>query len=67
LTPAETAEHWRRSYLNTRHGKPIAFSRDWQDQHELAGEVMFTTIDMTMSIIIRATASLDLSRVTKAW
>jgi nitrile hydratase accessory protein len=28
---AETAEHWRRSYLNTPHGKPIAFSREWQD------------------------------------
>jgi nitrile hydratase accessory protein len=28
----EAAEHWRRSYLNTPHGKPIAFSREWQDQ-----------------------------------
>jgi nitrile hydratase accessory protein len=28
---AEAAEHWRRSYLNTPHGKPVAFSRDWQD------------------------------------
>jgi nitrile hydratase accessory protein len=35
---AETAEHWRRSYLNTPHGKPIAFSREWQDQPELEGE-----------------------------
>lgn len=32
---AETAEHWRRSYLNTPHGKPIAFSREWQDSPEL--------------------------------
>ena len=32
---AETAEHWRRSYLNTPHGRPIAFSREWQDSPEL--------------------------------
>jgi nitrile hydratase accessory protein len=32
---AETAEHWRRSYLNTPHGKPIAFSREWHDAPEL--------------------------------
>jgi nitrile hydratase accessory protein len=41
LTPeeiAEAAEHWRRSYLNTPHGKPIAFSREWQDAPELEGE-----------------------------
>jgi nitrile hydratase accessory protein len=31
---AETAEHWRRSYLNTPHGEPIAFSREWQDSPE---------------------------------
>jgi nitrile hydratase accessory protein len=31
---AETAEHWRRSYLNTPHGQPIAFSREWQDSPE---------------------------------
>ncbi len=34
---AETAEHWRRSYLATEHGKPIAFRRDLpemaQDEH----------------------------------
>lgn len=32
MTPMEideTAEHWRRSYLNTPHGKPIELSRDW--------------------------------------
>jgi len=34
----ETAEHWRRSYLNTPHGKPIAFSREWQDSPEHEGE-----------------------------
>jgi nitrile hydratase accessory protein len=28
---AEVAEHWRRSYLKTPHGKPIVFCRDWQD------------------------------------
>jgi nitrile hydratase accessory protein len=35
---AETAEHWRRSYLNTPHGKPIDFSREWEGQPELEGE-----------------------------
>lgn len=34
----ETAEHWRRSYLNTPHGKPIAFSREWQDAPAHEGE-----------------------------
>lgn len=32
LTPdeiAETSEHVRRSFLNTPHGKPIVFSRQW--------------------------------------
>lgn len=32
VTPGEvdeTAEHWRRSYLNTPHGKPIELSRGW--------------------------------------
>lgn len=24
-----TAEHWRRSYLNTPHGKPVELSREW--------------------------------------
>jgi nitrile hydratase accessory protein len=28
---AETQEHWRRSYLNTEHGMPVAFSRNWRD------------------------------------
>ena len=32
---AEKAEHWRRSYLNTPHGEPIAFSRGWQDPPEV--------------------------------
>lgn len=32
------AEHWRRSYLNTPHGKPIAFSREWQDVPDFEGE-----------------------------
>lgn len=32
---AETAEHWRRSYLNTPHGQPIAFSREWEDSPAL--------------------------------
>jgi nitrile hydratase accessory protein len=27
---ADTAEHWRRSYLNTAHGSPVAFSRNWR-------------------------------------
>jgi nitrile hydratase accessory protein len=35
---AAAAEHWRRSYLNTPHGKPIVFSRDWQDVAELGDE-----------------------------
>jgi nitrile hydratase accessory protein len=41
LTPeeiAEAAESWRRSYLNTQHGKPIVFSRDWQDVPDVADE-----------------------------
>ncbi|CAN7548887.1 nitrile hydratase accessory protein [Rhizobium leguminosarum] len=32
LTPVEIAgcqEHWRRSYFNTPHGKPVEFSRTW--------------------------------------
>ena len=57
---AETAEHWRRSYLNTPHGKPIAFSREWRDRRSSRAKVMITTIDMTMGII--TTASLDRSR-----
>lgn len=28
---AETAEHWRRSYIATEHGKPIVFRRDLPD------------------------------------
>lgn len=28
---AATMEHWRRSYLNTPHGAPIEFRRDWPD------------------------------------
>jgi Nitrile hydratase beta subunit, N-terminal len=35
---AEAAEHWRRCYLNTPHGKPIVFSRDWQDVADFEGE-----------------------------
>jgi nitrile hydratase accessory protein len=35
---AEAAEHWRRSYLNTPHGKPIAFSRQWQDAPKREGD-----------------------------
>lgn len=34
---ADTQEHWRRSYLNTPHGSPIAFSRAWRpapDDHQ---------------------------------
>lgn len=31
---SETAEHWRRSYLNTPHGKPIELSRAWPADHE---------------------------------
>lgn len=33
---SETAEHWRRSYLNTEHGKPVQFSRAWRepDHHD---------------------------------
>ena len=27
---ADTQEHWRRSYVNTAHGSPVAFSRDWR-------------------------------------
>ncbi|HSV53072.1 MAG TPA: nitrile hydratase accessory protein [Burkholderiaceae bacterium] len=25
----DTHEHWRRSYINTEHGHPVQFSRDW--------------------------------------
>jgi nitrile hydratase accessory protein len=35
---AEVVEHWRRSYLNTPHGKPIVFRRDWQDVRDFAHE-----------------------------
>lgn len=26
---SDTMEHWRRSYLNTPHGSPVALRRDW--------------------------------------
>jgi nitrile hydratase accessory protein len=29
-------EHWRRSYLNTPHGAPIEFRRDWPDVPDAA-------------------------------
>jgi nitrile hydratase accessory protein len=35
---AEAMEHWRRSYLNTPHGKPVAFSREWDEPPEHDGE-----------------------------
>ena len=35
---AEAMEHWRRSYLNTPHGKPVAFSREWDEPPEHEGE-----------------------------
>jgi nitrile hydratase accessory protein len=35
---AEVVEHWRRSYLNTPHGKPIVFRRDWQDVRDFEHE-----------------------------
>jgi nitrile hydratase accessory protein len=35
---AEAMEHWRRSYLNTPHGKPVAFNREWEDIPEYEGE-----------------------------
>jgi nitrile hydratase accessory protein len=35
---AEVAEHWRRSYRNTPHGKPIVFRRDWQDVRDFEHE-----------------------------
>ncbi len=34
----EAMEHWRRSYLNTPHGNPIAFSGEWPESPELEGE-----------------------------
>ena len=27
---AQTKEHWRRSYINTPHGRPVEFSRRWR-------------------------------------
>ncbi|MPZ30420.1 MAG: nitrile hydratase accessory protein [Rhodospirillales bacterium] len=31
---ADAVEHWRRSYLNTPHGGPVVFSREWGDLPE---------------------------------